>query len=84
MAKHYLGSGLRHAMEGLAGGDGSAEGDADGAPQVLSIQSLSEQTSPVVRLLDATLFDALKAEASEPDHLSNDDAPGVSAPAASV
>ena len=47
------------------GGGGSAEGDADGAPQVLSIQSLSEQTSPVVRLLDATLFDALKAEASD-------------------
>ncbi len=35
------------------------------ALQILSIQSLSEETSPVVRLLDATLFDALKAEASD-------------------
>jgi general secretion pathway protein E len=65
--QYWLGLGQRDydAMEGLAGGDGGAEGDADGAPQVLSIQSLSEQTSPVVRLLDATLFDALKAEASD-------------------
>ena len=64
---YWLGLGQRDydAMEGLAGGDGAAEGDGDGAPQVLSIQSLSEQTSPVVRLLDATLFDALKAEASD-------------------
>ena len=31
----------------------------------LSIRTLSAQTSPVIKLLDATLFDALKAQASD-------------------
>jgi general secretion pathway protein E len=48
-------------IEGAAGGDSVLR--AEGAE--LSIQSITGQSSPVVKLLDATLFDALKAQASD-------------------
>jgi general secretion pathway protein E len=35
------------------------------APPVLTVDAISRQSSPVVKLLDATLFDALKAQASD-------------------
>jgi len=35
------------------------------AGQALSVDTISRESSPVVRLLDATLFDALKAQASD-------------------
>ena len=42
------------------------EADADAAvAQALSVDTISRQSSPVVKLLDATLFDALKAQASD-------------------
>lgn len=37
----------------------------DGALAALSVDTLSRAASPVVKLLDATLFDALKAQASD-------------------
>ncbi|HET8693107.1 MAG TPA: hypothetical protein VFM33_00410, partial [Aquabacterium sp.] len=40
------------------------EGD-EAAVQALSVDAISRQSSPVVKLLDATLFDALKAQASD-------------------
>lgn len=40
------------------------EGD-QAAVQALSVDAISRQSSPVVKLLDATLFDALKAQASD-------------------
>ncbi|MGH6645587.1 GspE/PulE family protein [Aquabacterium sp.] len=46
----------------------SAEGDASeklDATHALSVDTISRQSSPVVKMLDATLFDALKAQASD-------------------
>jgi general secretion pathway protein E len=45
----------------------ASAGDAGGAQaaQALSVDTISRESSPVVRLLDATLFDALKAQASD-------------------
>lgn len=44
----------------------SDDEQADAAvAQALSVDTISRQSSPVVKLLDATLFDALKAQASD-------------------
>lgn len=46
----------------------SRGGDASGVPQAeegLSLKSISEDTSPVVKLVNSTLYDALKSEASD-------------------
>lgn len=43
----------------------SAQAGAAEASQALSVDTISRESSPVVRLLDATLFDALKAQASD-------------------
>lgn len=52
------------AMAGFDGGEAiTATAAAQGVE--LSIQSITTQSSPVVKLLDATLFDALKAQASD-------------------
>jgi general secretion pathway protein E len=62
--RHWLEQGERAyaAIDELTAlaADEAAAPDAD-----LSIQSISAQSSPVVRLLDATLFDGLKAQASD-------------------
>ncbi|HET8870217.1 MAG TPA: ATPase, T2SS/T4P/T4SS family, partial [Aquabacterium sp.] len=44
-----------------------AQSDVTDEPtvQALSVDAISRQSSPVVKLLDATLFDALKAQASD-------------------
>jgi general secretion pathway protein E len=51
------------ALDGLA----SEAGEADGAPAAheLSLATLSNESSPAVRLLDAVLYDALKDGASD-------------------
>ena len=51
------------AMDGLA----SAEADADDGARAedISLRSISEDASPVVRLVNSTLYDALKAGASD-------------------
>ena len=51
------------AMAGLEPSSVAEEGNDDDAE--LSIQSLSSETSQVVRLLDATLYEALKSRASD-------------------
>ncbi len=52
------------AVDSLVGGDG--EGRRDGkANQVLSFASVSESGSPAVKLVNSTLYDALKAGASD-------------------
>jgi general secretion pathway protein E len=47
------------------GSDEDGEDAEAGRTQALSVDTISRQSSPVVRLLDATLFDALKAQASD-------------------
>lgn len=51
------------AMGALSTPDAAVATDVGGAE--LSVQSISGQASPVVRMLDATIFDALKAQASD-------------------
>ena len=56
--------GLR-AMDGVASAAaGDAPQNGDGA-QLISIEAISESASPVVKLVDSTLYDALKAGASD-------------------
>lgn len=49
----------------LTAEDRSAAQDGASALHLLTVDAISRQTSPVIRLLDATLFDALKAQASD-------------------
>ena len=52
-----------HAMDGIVSLEQSAQ---DGAKaEDISLKSISEDTSPVVRLVNSTLYDALKAGASD-------------------
>ncbi|RTL31634.1 MAG: type II/IV secretion system protein [Burkholderiales bacterium] len=46
-------------------GDAEEQGLESGDVHALSVDTISRQSSPVVKLLDATLFDALKAQASD-------------------
>lgn len=50
-------------LHGDAGTDDAAT--AEGDVHALSVDAISRQVSPVIKLLDATLFDALKAQASD-------------------
>ncbi len=53
-----------HAMESVVPGDDShASPDTD--VETLSLRSISEHTSPVVKLVHSTLYDALKSGASD-------------------
>ena len=53
-----------HAMDSvLATGDGTAENRIE--KEDLSLLAISESTSPVVKLVHSTLYDALKTEASD-------------------
>lgn len=45
--------------------DASGEAEAGAQVHALSVDTIARETSQVVRLLDATLFDALKAQASD-------------------
>jgi general secretion pathway protein E len=65
LARHE--EGLR-AMEGMGGGVQAAQ---DSGAEALSFASIAEDTSPVVRLVRSTLYDALKAGASD-IHLETD------------
>jgi len=51
------------AMDGIVS-TGNAEEDIDGAENI-SLRSISEDASPVVRLVNSTLYDALKTGASD-------------------
>ena len=66
MARHEEGL---HAMEGMGGGSTQTALDPDA--ETLSFASIAEDASPVVRLVRSTLYDALKAGASD-IHLETD------------
>jgi general secretion pathway protein E len=66
LARHE--EGLR-AMEGM--GDNGAQAALDSGAEALSFASIAEDASPVVRLVRSTLYDALKAGASD-IHLETD------------
>jgi general secretion pathway protein E len=66
LARHE--EGLR-AMEGVGGG--GAQTAQDSGAEALSFASIAEDASPVVRLVRSTLYDALKAGASD-IHLETD------------
>ncbi len=66
LARHE--EGLR-AMEGM--GSGNAQTLQDSGAETLSFASIAEDSSPVVRLVRSTLYDALKAGASD-IHLETD------------
>ncbi|MFZ2161163.1 MAG: GspE/PulE family protein [Sideroxyarcus sp.] len=53
-----------HAMDSLQSVAGTAAESAEGAEE-LSFKSISEDASPVIKLVNSTLYDALKAEASD-------------------
>lgn len=67
LARHEEGL---HAMEGLGGTD-QAHSALDPDAETLSFASIAEDASPVVRLVRSTLYDALKAGASD-IHLETD------------
>jgi general secretion pathway protein E len=66
LARHEEGL---HAMEGMGGN--SAQVAKDSGAEALSFASIAEDASPVVRLVRSTLYDALKAGASD-IHLETD------------
>ncbi|MEQ1663705.1 MAG: GspE/PulE family protein [Thiobacillus sp.] len=66
LARHEEGL---HAMEGV--GDGAVSSALDSGAESLSFASIAEDASPVVRLVRSTLYDALKAGASD-IHLETD------------
>ena len=66
LARHEEGL---HAMEGVGGG--GAQAAQDSGAETLSFASIAEDASPVVRLVRSTLYDALKAGASD-IHLETD------------
>jgi general secretion pathway protein E len=66
LARHEEGL---HAMEGVGGG--SSHVAQDSGAEALSFASIAEDASPVVRLVRSTLYDALKAGASD-IHLETD------------
>jgi len=53
------------AMDGLSAGEQSALADNDESVAHLSLKSISEETNPVVKLMNSTLYDALKTGASD-------------------
>ncbi|WP_310447571.1 GspE/PulE family protein [Thiobacillus sp.] len=66
MARHEEGL---NAMEGMGGG--GVQAAQDSGAEALSFASIAEDASPVVRLVRSTLYDALKAGASD-IHLETD------------
>jgi general secretion pathway protein E len=53
------------AMDGIATGEQNQPIDADEAVVHLSLKSINEDTNPIVKLINSTLYDALKAGASD-------------------
>lgn len=52
-----------HAMDDIVSDAGSADDDSGG--EEISLKSIGEDASPIVRLVNSTLYDALKAGASD-------------------
>ena len=53
------------AMDGLQQGQHTSELESDEAVTHLSLKSISEDTNAIVKLINSTLYDALKAQASD-------------------
>jgi general secretion pathway protein E len=53
------------AMDGLGDDTHSASADADEAVAHLSLKSINEDSNPIIKLINSTLYDALKVGASD-------------------
>ena len=53
------------AMDGLHGEDNHAVAEADEAVANLSLKSINEDSNPIIKLINSTLYDALKVGASD-------------------
>ena len=53
------------AMDGLHGEDNHAVAEADEAVANLSLKSINEDSNPIIKLINSTLYDALKIGASD-------------------
>ena len=62
LAKHEE---TMRAMVGLHEGAHSTSADADEAVAQLSLKSINEDTNPIIKLINSTLYDALKVGASD-------------------
>ncbi len=62
LAKHEE---TMRAMDGLHEGTHSASADADETVAQLSLKSINEDTNPIIKLINSTLYDALKVGASD-------------------
>ena len=62
LAKHEE---TMRAMDGLQEGDEILLSDSDEAVANLSLKSINEDTNPIIKLINSTLYDALKVGASD-------------------
>lgn len=62
LAKHEE---TMRAMDGLHDGGHGATADTDEAVANLSLKSINEDTNPIIKLINSTLYDALKVGASD-------------------
>jgi general secretion pathway protein E len=62
LAKHEE---TMRAMDGLHEGTHSTNADTDEAVAQLSLKSINEDTNPIIKLINSTLYDALKVGASD-------------------
>jgi general secretion pathway protein E len=53
------------AMDGILLGEERSDNELTGSADQLSLKSISEDTSPVVKIVNSTLYDALKSGASD-------------------
>ena len=53
------------AMDGLQGSNSNSSIQADEAVTHLSLRSINEDTNPIIKLINSTLYDALKSGASD-------------------
>jgi general secretion pathway protein E len=53
------------AMDGLSSGEQATFTDSDESVVQLSLKSISEESNPIVKLMNSTLYDALKSGASD-------------------
>jgi general secretion pathway protein E len=62
LAKHEE---TMRAMDGLNAGASNGSSDSDEAVANLSLKSINEDTNPIIKLINSTLYDALKVGASD-------------------
>ncbi len=62
LAKHEE---TMRAMDGLQEGSAASHAESDEAVMHLSLKTISEDTNPIIKLINSTLYDALKTGASD-------------------